>query len=175
MLSRDIIVGEVYQATAQANPVRGGYPTRFESGPVKVLAASGGRFECQYLGNPYSWSVRNRPLPGTTITLSPRSLIRPWAEQVAEKEEELDLQEEHDRSIEEANSTAAELVSLMPELEIELCEAIRVDSSPDGSPRPVLELRLPLDVLVALRDKLAEHPGLKPAVPKRHSSLAELV
>lgn len=175
MLSRDIVVGQEYQVTAQANPLGGGYSSRFESGRVKVLSVSDGRFECEYLHNPYSWSIRNRPRPGTPITLSARSLLRPWADQVAEKEEELSLQEEHDRTVEEADRVASELQTLMPELEIESCEAIRLDHYPDGSPRPVLELRLPLDVLAALQDKLQEHPGLTPKPTARPSSLAELV
>jgi len=187
MKAADLKIGQEYQITAQPNPKGTSGPGRvyvwpqtYDSGPVKLLRKENGRYVCQYLENPYM-TYREREGKGE-ITVSGRSLLRPWKEIVDKKEDDRERlglwrQAQKDRQIE-----AERLIKDLPWLQASVSRIDSVDVRPidkisDLPGDAVVSIDIPMSVLRGLLVHAEQH-GIPQEIlleVKDQSALSELL
>ena len=180
MRTADLVVGEEYEITAQPNPAGpGAWPSRFESGRVKLLSVSGRVCRCEYLSNPYYFSL-HRTGRGV-VEVSSRSLLRPWSEVVAEQLEVSSERAMWDEAEQDRTEEAEQLLGEMSFLNAALRSLELDDAFTDsgdcypGDGRAIVDLPLPVLRGLAEYFRSAPPPSPLPLSQEHESALAGLI
>lgn len=174
MRAADLIIGEEYEITAQ-KPVNKRWPSKYNPGRVKLLREENGRYLCEYLENPYTdWKCHDGE---GEITVSSRSILRPWSEAVQAHEEELEAEAEWNRVRGEQAREAASIIEELDCLEGQV-RSTRTEALADkpGPGEGIVTVDLPLPVLRGLKAHIEAHgPVGKIARRPAPTALSELL
>lgn len=151
----DIVVGEEYELTSQ-QVLHGGRLVRVDRGRAKVLAAHDKDFDCQYVAYPSAY--RQGQLPGALVTVSGRSILRPWSEVERERADQQQLATEsraaQESMLDEAEQLADQLATLQLRVHRVMVEVDAKRHTLTGEGSVVLDL--PLSALRGLAHVLQD-------------------
>lgn len=176
MKAADLVFGDEYEITSQPNP-SSYWPRKFEPGRVKLIGKHptlSGYYLCEYLDNPYS-TFKSYDGKGQ-ITVSGRSLLRPWEQVVAEEEEQREWQQTFADAQIAASKASRQIVTEMEWLQAEFKGAEPEFDLNDLHIETSVTLTVPLSVLRGMQ-QAAEKSGAPEPIKAQvdTSALSELI
>jgi hypothetical protein len=154
----DIKVGASYEITAQRNPERGGWPTNFEPGRVKVKKIEGRYVRCVYEKDLAGRGWRCGP-PGIEVLVSSRSLIRPFEEVLEERKIEGAILADYEAQEKKRTARTHKAIAKLKKAGVEV-ESWKLLMSEQEEYTSV-QLRIPFGLLLALADSLEGSSSLQ--------------
>lgn len=174
MRAAELIIGEEYEITAQ-KPIGKRWPSKYNPGRVKLLREEDGRYLCEYLENPYTdWKYHDGE---GEITVSSRSILRPWSEAVQAHEEQEDKEREWAKKAGENAREAGEIIEAMDCLNARLL-SVRTEPHPEkpGPGEGLVTLEIPLSILRGIKAQVDERGPVRRIVDRpAPTALSELL